>query len=61
VWWIDVDDAVCLRPGWLPARLGSRRGAKLAQEMAGHLRAKVNWSGVNAWETVAIELLVGRR
>ena len=32
---------------------------KAAQEMADHLRAKCDWSGVKAWEAVAAEL-VGR-
>jgi len=51
----------CSRGHMLRACLGSRRGAKAAREMADHLQAKGDWSGVKAWEAVATELLVARR
>ena len=56
MWWIDIDDAVRIYARMLRARLGSRRGAKAALETADHLRAKGDWSGVEAWEAVAAEL-----
>jgi len=62
MWWIDIDDAVRIYARMLRARLGSRRGANAAREMADLLRARGDWSGVKAWEAVATELLlVGRR
>ena len=61
MWWIDIDDAVQIYAKMLCARLGARRGAKAAREMADHLGAKGDWSGAKAWEAVATELLVGRR
>ena len=61
MWWIDIDDAVRIYARMLRARLGSRRAAKAAREMAGHFRAKVDWSGVKAWEAVTTELLADRR
>jgi hypothetical protein len=48
--WIDIDDAVRIYARTLRARLGSIRGAKAAQEMADHMRAKADWPGVKAWE-----------
>ena len=54
--WIDIDDAVRIYARMLRARLGLRRGAKAALETADHLRAKGDWSGVEAWEAVAAEL-----
>jgi hypothetical protein len=56
MWWIDIDDAVRIYARMLRARLGSRRGVKAARQMADHLRAKGDWSGVKAWEAVAAEL-----
>jgi hypothetical protein len=53
---IDINDAVRIYATMLRARLGSRRGAKAALETADHLRAKGDWSGVEAWEAVAAEL-----
>jgi hypothetical protein len=44
MWWIDIDDAIRIYARMLRARLGSRRGAKAAQVMADHLRAKCDWS-----------------
>ena len=44
MWWIDIDDAIRIYASMLRARLGSRRGAKAAQAMADHLRAKCDWS-----------------
>ena len=44
MWWIDIDDAIRIYARMLRARLGSRRGAKAAQAMADHLRAKCDWS-----------------
>jgi hypothetical protein len=61
MWWIDIDDAIRIYARMLRARLGSRRGAKAAQAMADHLRAKCDWSGVKAWEAVAAELVARRR
>jgi hypothetical protein len=61
MWWIDIDDAVRIYARMLRARLGSRRGAKVARETADHLRAKGDWSGVKTWEAVTTELLVDRR
>ena len=55
--WIDIDDAVRIYAKMLRARLGSAGGAKAAVEMADHLRAKADWSGVKAWEAVATELV----
>jgi hypothetical protein len=54
--WIDLEDAVRIYARMLRARLGPRRGAKVALETADHLRAKGDWSGVEAWEKVAAEL-----
>ena len=54
--WIDIDDAVRIYARMLRARLGPIRGAKAALEVADHLRAKADWSGVKAWEAVAAEL-----
>jgi len=54
--WIDFDDAIRIYARMLHARLGSIRGAKVAQETADHLRTKGDWSGVKAWEAVATEL-----
>jgi hypothetical protein len=54
--WIDIDEAVQIYARMLRARLGSVRGAKAASETADHLRAKGDWSGVEAWEAVAAEL-----
>jgi hypothetical protein len=54
--WIDIDDAIRIYARMLRARLGSRRGAKAALETADRLRAKGDWSGVEAWEAVAAEL-----
>jgi hypothetical protein len=59
--WIDIDDAVRIYARMLHTRLGSIRGAKAAQEMADHFRAKGDWSGVKAWEAVAAELVDRRR
>jgi len=56
MWWIDIDDAVRIYARMLRARLGPRRGAKAALEKADYLRAKRDWSGVEAWEAVAAEL-----
>ena len=56
MWWIDINDAVRIYARMLRARLGSRRGVKAALETADHLRAKGDWSGVEAWEAVAAEL-----
>ena len=56
MWWIDINDAVRIYARMLRAHLGSRRGAKAALETADHLRAKGDWSGVEAWEAVAAEL-----
>jgi len=56
MWWIDINDAVRIYARMLRARLGPRRGAKAALETADHLRAKGDWSGVEAWEAVAAEL-----
>ena len=56
MWWIDINDAVRIYARMLRARLGSRRGVKTALETADHLRAKGDWSGVEAWEAVAAEL-----
>ena len=56
MWWIDIDDAVRIYARMLRARLGSRRGVKAALEAADHLRAKGDWSGVEAWEAVAAEI-----
>ena len=56
MWWIDIDDAVRIYARMLRARLGSRRGAKAALQTADYLRAKGDWSGVDAWEAVAAEL-----
>ena len=56
MWWIDINDAVRIYARMLRARFGSRRGAKVALETADHLRAKGDWSGVEAWEAVAAEL-----
>ena len=56
MWWIDIDDAVRIYARMIRARLGSRRGAKAALETAVHLRAKDDWSGVEAWDAVAAEL-----
>jgi hypothetical protein len=61
MWWIDINDAVRIYARMLRARLGSRGGAKAAQEIADHLRAKGDWSGVEAWEAVAAELVARRR
>ena len=55
--WIDIDDAVRITPGCSARGLGSIRGAKAAQEMADHLRAKGDRSGVKAWKAVASELI----
>jgi hypothetical protein len=57
IWWIDIDDAVRIYARMLRARPGSRRGAKAALDTADHLRAKGDWSGVEAWEAVAAELV----
>ena len=46
--WIDIEDAVRIYARMLRARLGSIRGAKAALEVADHLRAKADWSGVAA-------------
>ena len=54
--WIDIDDAVRIYARMLRARLGAIRGATAALEVADHLRAKADWSGVKAWEAVAAEL-----
>jgi hypothetical protein len=54
--WIDIEDAVRIYARMLRARLGSIRGAKAALEVADHLRAKADWSGVKACEAVAAEL-----
>jgi len=54
--WIDIEDAVRIYARMLRARLGSIRGAKAALEVADHLRAKADWSGVKPWEAVASEL-----
>jgi hypothetical protein len=56
MWWIDIDDAVPIYARMVGARLGSHRGAKAALEKADHLRAKGDWSGVQAGEAVAAEL-----
>ena len=61
IMWIDIDDAARIYARMLHARLGSRRGAKAAREMADHVRAKGDWSGVKAWEAVAAELADRRR
>jgi hypothetical protein len=55
--WIDVDDAVRIYARMLRARLGLVGGWKAARERADHLRAKGDWSGVKAWEAVAVELV----
>ena len=57
IWWIDIDDAVRIYARMLRARFGSRRGAKAALEKANHFREKDDWSGVEAWEAVAAELV----
>jgi len=54
--WIDIDDAAKIYARMLRARLGSIRGAHAARETADRLRAKGDWSGVEAWEAVATEL-----
>jgi hypothetical protein len=54
--WIDLEDAIRIYSRMLRARLGPRRGAEAALEMADHLRAKGDRSGVEAWEAVAAEL-----
>jgi hypothetical protein len=54
--WIDIDDAVRIYARMLRARVGSSRGAEAARETADRLRAKADWSGVEAWEAVAAEL-----
>ena len=49
-----IDDAVRTR---MPrAWLGSIGGAQAAREAADRLRAKGDWSGVDAWEAVAAAL-----
>jgi hypothetical protein len=59
--WIDIDDAVRIYARMLRARFGSVGGAKAALEMADHLRATADWSGVEAWEAVAAELVDRKR
>jgi hypothetical protein len=54
--WIDLEDAIRIYSRMLRARLGPRRGAKAALEMADHLLVKGDWSGVEAWEAVAADL-----
>ena len=54
--WIDIEDAVRIYARMLRARLGSIRGAKAVLEVADHLRAKADWSGIKSWEAVAAEL-----
>ena len=49
-----IDDAV--RTRMLRAWLGSIGGAQAAREAADRLRAKGDWSGVDAWEAVAAAL-----
>jgi hypothetical protein len=56
IMWIDISDAVRIYASMLRARLGPIRGARAARETADRLRAKGDWSGVEAWEAVAAEL-----
>ena len=44
--WIDIEDAVRIYARMLRARLESIRDAKAVLEVADHLRAKADWSGV---------------
>ena len=60
MWWIDINDAIRIYARMLRARLGAVNAAKAARETADHLRAKADWSGVQVWEAVATEILVGR-
>jgi hypothetical protein len=54
--WIDINDAARIYARMLRARLGPIKGARVARETADRLRAKGDWSGVEAWEAVATEL-----
>jgi len=51
-----IDDAVRIYARMLRAWLGSIGGAQAAREAADRLRAKGDWSGVDAWEAVAAAL-----
>ena len=51
-----IDAAVRIYARMLRAWLGSIGGAQAAREAADRLRAKGDWSGVDAWEAVAAAL-----
>jgi hypothetical protein len=51
-----IEDAVRIYARMLRAWLGSIGGAQAAREAADRLRAKGDWSGVDAWEAVAAAL-----
>jgi hypothetical protein len=51
-----IEDAVRIYARMLRAWLGSIGGAQPAREAADRLRAKGDWSGVDAWEAAAAAL-----
>ena len=55
--WIDIDDAVRIYARMLRAASARLEAPRPALEMADHLRAKGDRSGVKAWKAVASELI----